>query len=271
VSVEKGRLIARGRTAEVYEWGEGRVLKLLFDWCPPEWARQEAERAAVVTAAGLPAPPCHGTVDVDGRKGIVFERIEGQSMLTLIGRRPWRAFAEARRMAALHADIHAHSGEGLPPLKRYLERSLKKVDGLEDPTRERLLSLLESLPDGEALCHFDFHPGQISLSAAGPVILDWMGAFQGNAMADVARTLLLMKIGGVTPASRLEMAAVGAVRAGLSRAYLKRYLALNGNADQEEIWRWMVIIAAARLTEGIEGEEEPLRAFIDASLGSGEP
>ena len=48
---EKGALIGRGRTAEIYEWGEGRVVKLFLPGIPAEWARKEARTAEIVGAA----------------------------------------------------------------------------------------------------------------------------------------------------------------------------------------------------------------------------
>jgi aminoglycoside phosphotransferase (APT) family kinase protein len=265
---ELGRMIAQGRTAEVYEWGEGRVIKLLFDWCPPGWAADEAGKAERVFAAGMPAPRCLGTAEVDGRRGVVFERVQGVSMLRIMSGRPWRALQQARLMAELHADMHARAGEGFPRLRPFLEESIVEEDRLPDASRRRLLDLMDALPDGTALCHFDFHPDQIMITPNGPVILDWMGAFQGNAMADVARTLLLMKIGNVPYMGRVKRAAVDMLRDGISRVYLDRYARLNKAADRDGIWKWMVIVAAARLNERIEGEQEPLVAFLEASLRS---
>ena len=33
--------IAEGRTAEVFPWETGLVLKLYRDWCPPDWVERE--------------------------------------------------------------------------------------------------------------------------------------------------------------------------------------------------------------------------------------
>ncbi len=52
-----GKPIALGRTAEVYPWADGQVLKLFR----PRWGKQaaefEARIARAVYAAGLPARP----------------------------------------------------------------------------------------------------------------------------------------------------------------------------------------------------------------------
>ncbi|MGA9349675.1 MAG: aminoglycoside phosphotransferase family protein, partial [Anaerolineae bacterium] len=48
--------IATGRTAEVYAWQDGQVLKLDRDWCPRAWVDYELRIARIVDAAGLAAP-----------------------------------------------------------------------------------------------------------------------------------------------------------------------------------------------------------------------
>ena len=62
------RLIASGRTAEVYEWGDSQVLKLFRSG----WARadvdREAQVAKAVAAAGL-ASAIHDLVRVADRDG----------------------------------------------------------------------------------------------------------------------------------------------------------------------------------------------------------
>ena len=40
----KGPRLGRGRTAEVFVWGDDRALKLFFDWAPAAWVEAEAAR-----------------------------------------------------------------------------------------------------------------------------------------------------------------------------------------------------------------------------------
>ena len=72
-----GALIGRGRTAEVYAWDEGRIVKLYWrDW-PEATVRHEEEMALLVNEAGLATPRFYGRVEVDGRQGLVYERVDG--------------------------------------------------------------------------------------------------------------------------------------------------------------------------------------------------
>jgi hypothetical protein len=81
--------IARGRTAEIYAWQDGTVLKLFYEWCPSQWVQAEIRTARIVSETGLPTPRLLDTAEVNGRQGIVFERVEGPSMLRALSARPW--------------------------------------------------------------------------------------------------------------------------------------------------------------------------------------
>ena len=40
----------------------------------------------------------------------------------------------------------------------------------------KLLAWLDTLPDGQRFCHGDYHPGNVILTKAGPIVIDWMTA-----------------------------------------------------------------------------------------------
>lgn len=264
LSQQSSALLARGRTAEIYAWGNGRVLKLFFDWCPESWARQEARVTRAVHAAGLPVPAVEDMIEVDGRTGIVFERVAGRSMVQELLARPWQLYRIASTLAELHAAMHKCEVPGLPSFSAALERRVRGLDGLPDATKETVLRLLDRLPEGNAVCHGDFHPDNVLLTERGPVILDWMTATEGNPLGDVARTSLILQMGGPPPGQRggwlLRQASLLA-----DRIYLRRYFALRPGS-REQLARWLIPVAAGRLVEKIPGEREKLLAIIETGV-----
>src|SRR5262245_11040712 len=106
MQIEKGKLIGKGFTAQVYARGDGGGVMLFVGWLPPEKVEKEFAITRAVHAAGLPVPAVYELVEVEGRKGVVFERVDGRSMFEQVVARPWQLFAAARQLAELHAQLH---------------------------------------------------------------------------------------------------------------------------------------------------------------------
>ena len=261
-----GSPIAIGRTAEVYAWQENLVLKLFYAWCSPDWVQQEIEVGRVIATMPLPTPKLIDAVKIEERHGIIYERVDGPSLLTLIGTKPWLVLHLARQLAELHTQIHKQDGSFFPPLNSALYSTIQQMEQLPSSLKIDLLRLVEKLPDGNALCHCDFHPDQVLITAKGPVIIDWPTARRGNPLADVARTSILLMIGQVPYANWAMRTIVDLWRGLFYRTYLSRYLELHPGISRGDITTWMIPIAAARLEEGIQGEQKPLLKFIQSHL-----
>jgi Ser/Thr protein kinase RdoA (MazF antagonist) len=261
--MERGALIGQGRTAEIYAWGEGQVIKLYRTEMAQEWAEREARVGRIAAAAGLQVPSIGDTIVVDGRPGILYERVDGLSMLEQLVRRPWQYAALARQFAGLHAAMHRCSSPELLPLRADYGGRVRYAPRLSDAAKEGLLQALDRLPDGDAICHGDFHPDNVILSARGPLVIDWMTALRGDPAADVARTVLIFRVSPLPPGTGIvkRMLAQLLRRAFLSH-YLQEYVRLRPLRD-EEVEAWMPIVAAARLNERIPGEESALLRLVE--------
>lgn len=102
--------------------GDDEVIKVLRPGFDDRIGEQEASVAAIVDVAGIGAPRFRGTVRVDGRLGLRYERLDGPSMLDSLSRRAWAFDGYARRFAELHAVMHGTSGGDLPDQKAGMGR-----------------------------------------------------------------------------------------------------------------------------------------------------
>ncbi len=111
-----GELLAEVRTAEVFAYGEGTVLKL----DRPDWNGLAEFEGALLTSladAGLPVARPHGTVTVEGRSGVILDRVAGPSLAqVLAGCRSEQAEELADRFAGLQLECNSVIVEGLPGL-----------------------------------------------------------------------------------------------------------------------------------------------------------
>jgi uncharacterized protein (TIGR02172 family) len=252
--------IAYGRTAEIYAWEDNKILKLYYDWCPPDWVKHEAKIAYAVVEAGIPTPKAGEIMEINKRYGLVYERVDGVSMLTDMNSHPWKLVQYAHLLAELHWRIHQLKVPGLDSYRAGLSRAIQNTSQLSDSLREKALAALESLPEGDIVCHGDFHPHNVLMTSKGPLVIDWMTATTGNPWADVARTSLLITIG---PKGAGKMVSRGVLLALhlYHNLYLSRYRSLL--PDQErQFQRWLPVMAAARLNEDIQPEREYLLQIV---------
>lgn len=254
--------IAQGRTAEVYVWDDQHVLKLYRDWWPDSEVENEARIARAVHHSGIPSPAVGEIIEVSGRRGLVYERVVGISMLRDMNAHPWTIFQHARTLAELQVKINQQSISGLPSYKDRLRHDVNRAEQLTEDLRKKALALLEVLPAGNQLCHGDYHPGNVILTKEGPIVIDWLTACSGIPWADVARTSMILNI-GVKSAGKQVSTLIRLMVILYYRMYLQRYRALVPDS-QNELNRWLPVIAAARLSEKITPEREALLQMIKA-------
>lgn len=272
--MQKGARIGQGRTAEVYAWGDDQILKLYQSHMPGHLVEQEYRVTLAAQAAGLPVPAVDRLVEVDGRCGIVFERLEGPSMLKDLTAHPWKWFALASQLGQLHAQIHRSSmPPELPSQYQQIENGIEAASDIPESIKEASRACLAALPAGEALCHGDFHPDNILLTARGPVIIDWMTGTRGHPLADVCRTLLLFQTSALPPGVPLPMRLmVNASRALIQAVYLNRYLQIHPASRQQiNAWQLPLMVARLREVEQYPQEKQLLLARIQTALKESVP
>jgi aminoglycoside phosphotransferase (APT) family kinase protein len=259
-------VIARGRTAEVLAWQDGQVVKLFYDWVPGSAIEREVRAARIVSAFDLPTPKLLGKLTLDGRQGLLFERVNGRSMLSVLGSKPWFCVRLARQFAGLHAKVHQQAVSDLPLLKEGIERTIREMEGLPGEVREAALARLFSLPEGGMLCHLDFHPDQVMLTSSGPVVIDWMNARAGQPAADVAYTLIMLRIGNVPDTGWFKQQLTNLLRGIFARTYLRNYLKLNPSVIRADIDAWTPLAVIARIADGVPGEKDRLLEMLGKSF-----
>jgi Ser/Thr protein kinase RdoA (MazF antagonist) len=249
-----GPPLAKGRTADVFAWQDGLILKLFHSWFDLPSIEYEQRLGRAVHASGLPVPAVYDLVQVNGRNGLVYQSIAGTPMLAIFMHKPWRFAGLARCLAALHAEMHANAlHPDLPAQRSRLESKIHQAAALEDETKQHALDALATLPDGDRICHGDFHPGNVLIQPTGAVIIDWIDASLGNPLADLARTsvLILGAAASIQVPNRLIKVLVGTFH----QVYLTHYFRLRPGGEAE-YRRWIPVVAAARLSEGIPEVQE---------------
>lgn len=229
-----GRLLGEGKVAQVFEAGD-HVIKLYRPGVGPEQAQREAMILDALRLVPLSVPRGLGVVEIDGRWGLAMSRAAGVPLAARMQAEPDAAVA---LLAGLHGRMHAIGIAALSPLKARLADRIGRAGQLGDAERSGLLDRLAALPDGDRLCHGDFHPLNVMVDGDDATIIDWLDATGGPPQADVARAYLL---------------ALRHMRA-LAEPYLAARLA-GAAFDRMAVMDWLPVLAAARLAEDVPDEE----------------
>ena len=255
-----GAKLGAGREADVHAWGEDAVVKLYR----PGFLGHRTEAVALATLNGRGiAPTLVDTVDCNGRTGLVLQRLGGPDMLSVLQRQPWRVLGLARALADTHLVVHEIPAPGeLPELRRVLTARIADAV-LPLYLRDFALRVLEELPDGDRLCHGDYHPGNVLVGADRVAVIDWPNATRGVPEADHARTMLLLRWADPLPDTPLvSRALIKAGRSVFAHGYAQAY---RDRSPQplRQMASWLVVHAAARLAERIQVEQPSLIGFLD--------
>ena len=245
---ELGERLFAGRTAEVYAWSDTEVIKLYRPWVSRDTAERERASTQAALDMGISVPEVGDIVSVDGRPGLIFDRIRGVTMMSKIDSDTAQVESFARQLAEIHVAISSVvADERLPEQSVVLQTKIARCELLTESARHKALASLAQMPRGERLCHGDFHPGNVIVSGDRPVVIDWIDASRGNPAADLARSsILFMGHIAITPCS-------SAVRCAME-LFHSTYLEIclqEMNVDRGEYAMWLPIVAAARLVEGI--------------------
>jgi aminoglycoside phosphotransferase (APT) family kinase protein len=254
----------------VFDGGPDRVIKVFRPGWDDREGEHEARAARLAHAAIVGAPAVLATGSVDGRFAIAYERRAGMPMVEHLVDHPWDGPMLAGQFAERHVAMHEADGSSLPDLRDTLFGAVERAGELAtDRVVAAARRRIEGLGGGSAICHGDYHPGNVMLTADGPAVIDWVTAAAGQPEADVARTLFLLRDAALdTDLPWTDRARLTLLRHAFAVAYGRRYRSLRP-LDARRVRAWRLPILVARLAEGIVPERDPILRAVDRELAVG--
>jgi len=261
MELNKDNRIGQGNTAEIFNVDDHKVLKLFRTGWHQSIIEQEFANGRYVQKVLDCVPQVYEMIRIQDRSGIVYEKMNGVSMLKQMLTHIWKLNLYSRNLARYHHHIHQTATEGISlemrSVKELLLVNINRVELISEEEKMVIRQYLKELPEEEVLCHMDFHPGNIMLEQDQYCVLDWMTAGWGSACADVARTCLILKYGSVEHLPWLIKRLIKAIQYRIYREYFKEYLRISGQ-NREQIDQWELPLAAARLLEWTSEEEKQM-------------
>lgn len=265
-----GKKIGEGGCSEIYEWeGAGKIIKLGKSNTGRDALQNELSKTQAAWGNGLPVPRPYELTEVQGRPGLVSERIYGESLMDRFMRlfmqlsdgREWSAEDDdnIRITARMLSVVHSQSIPSLPPQKEMFGWSIRTAHYLTSSEKEQVIQMLNSLPAKYQLCHGDPNPGNILIREGEPVMIDWMDASTGNPEADLAEYIIMIRYSVLSddlPDGVTDF--FDSIREHIISVFCEEYERLTGLAYCE-VKPWLVPIAARKLNADAIGEEEKER------------
>lgn len=241
-----GPVVGHGSQATVYAKGDYAV-KLYREGYPKTSVFSESYIMANLERMDFPGPKVYEVLLVNGRYGLRMDRVKGASMLKdfHVG----DAESCKKTLDAL-VDIQCRlqgyeQSRWAPDLKQRFYDDLTRNESLSAGLREKLLQLLAGLPDGEALCHCDFHPDNVFFDGENYTIIDLLQISRGDPAADAACSYTAYSFGNHD----------------IAEYYLARYCAVSG-IPEEHVRRWLTVYAGTLLGQVPEELTPIVKQFL---------
>lgn len=265
-----GGKIGEGGRSEVFAWEDGgsKLVKVAKANTDHEAMRREFDNNRIAWEHGLPVARPYELVEIDGRPGIVCERIYGESIMERFVKKALMPAQPAgttgisdgeniRVTARALYEIHQAAIQ-LPCSQRStMKYSIQSVDYLTLAEKEAVIALLDALPLKQQLCHGDPNPNNILIRNDGKaVVIDWMNASIGNPEADLAEYMIMIRyavLPSELPSSISEF--LDPMREAIIDVFMDEYSKLSG-ITYEEVYPWLVPVAARKLSADAISEEE---------------
>lgn len=235
--------IGQGLCSEVFCNEKNEIIKLFF----PDKSHQfetEVKNLRILEGRNLPIPVIKEVINYNGRQGIIFENItKGKTLKSILVKKPWACRKIARSFAEVHSQIHNFKNSRLTPLKELMIQRLRESK-IQPDYQKKIMKMYEALPDGDAICHSDFHIKNVIITPNGTRVIDWFRVSKGDPLSDVANALLKIKFEyPAKKALKLIYPLIKTSQMLFYDIYLKHYLDLNRDATLEQIQQWELPIA----------------------------
>ncbi|QOR35522.1 phosphotransferase [Clostridium sp. 'deep sea'] len=258
-----GELVGKGRCAEVYNYGLGRVIKLFNNDFDIKYIEQEFSINKIINDLNISAPKAYSIESVNQRMGIVYDKVDGTTLTSTIFDNSKSIHNYGELMAKLHLSIHSCKAASLPDgLSRFKNKILRQ-QLLSDYVKNELIEVANTLPNEDTLCHSDFHFDNIMRNNEELIVIDWLGAYKGYPLLDVARSYLMLLSPSIPSYLNKPVNIVNKIQKEIAETYYNYYIN-NGSysINETEIVNVFRIVAVERLYDNIPFERDWLLEII---------
>lgn len=188
--IDNAFLSGDGYTSETYFTKDGdAMIKLYYDFVNPDDLLKEKRYAVEAFKLGIPTPISGDLIDVDGRKGIMFERIKAKISFARALANDYGSLDQlAKEFAELSKVLHSTktNKDVFPNVKDVYKVYVDKFTGLTNEEKDKIKTFIDSVSDADTSLHGDFHFGNAIITEDNQKLFIDMADFAyGNPLFDL--------------------------------------------------------------------------------------
>jgi Ser/Thr protein kinase RdoA (MazF antagonist) len=238
-----GEVVGNGAQATVYAKGDFAV-KLYREGYPKVNVFTEAYMMAHLEQIHFPSPKVYEILFVNERYGIRMDRVKGKMLGEGCGDLSrWDSVLDA--LVDLQYRLQKYDMAFASNLKTRFRDDLKRNDKLSPDLKQELFKELDKLPDGQALCHCDFHANNVFFDGTEYTIIDLLQISKGDPAADVACSYV----------------AYNFFNQDIAELYLNKYCNKSG-ISRKDVQKWLRVYAGTLLGQVPEQFTPILERFL---------
>jgi thiamine kinase-like enzyme len=230
-------LIGSGAQADIYK-ENNMAIKLFKKNVLKYDVEYEMNLQKMAFELGLPVPKIYDFIEINGKYGFEMEYINGIAIGNIILNDMNKLNEYLIKSIEIQINLNKIVTDKFPPMNEKLKRKIDRTKILNINEKQKILDILDTTNLKQNLCHGDFQLMNLMQTSNDIKIIDWVDSSSGNNEADACRTYLLYKV------NHDEIAEL----------FIENYCKI-ANISKDNILKWIPIIAAARLSEGMGNDE----------------
>ena len=253
--------IGAGRTAEVYDYKDDKVLKLFYSAFSTKIIEDEYLIAKNISTTTSLVPKVYDIVHTRNRTGIVYEKIKGEMLSDYLSGNIISTRKIIRKFVQTQKRISNINVENVPSHTNKLRQKITSSCLLSDSEKEIVLKYLSIINNNE-LCHGDYHPENVFVDQNHDFkVIDWANMFVSNKYLDIARTYYLIKSGqSLNGKTKLGSLIEWFGRQIIAKLYWEEVKAEEGR--KEYFLPCLFIVIITRYDENIEQEKKWIYNYV---------
>lgn len=258
-----GEVMDISKNYDIYDYGHDSIIKLFKRDHAKEFVSNEYKNNLHVNEVFRQSLKALEQVQVDERHGIIFKKTQGKTLLYLLEEEPTLLQEVAEIFASFHAQLHEKRSMNLIDQTAYYDKHIERCKYLSETQKKQLKKEVRDLPQGETLCHGNYHLNQV-LMTDEPILMGFCNAYRGHPLSDVAKACIIIDVPRpIANASSSFNEEVTKLRQHLLDLYLNHYKA-TAYFDESVLEQFIKFAAITRLNENHDHEREWLLNIINS-------